>query len=614
MLAVRHQHLSAYQALAAAGADLFPLTDDGQTALLLAAACDSPVRIQQALAKTPTLKPRMCQQTLETVAVLGRATALQYLLTLALFRDHINRPDAFGWTAAMRAARNGELNCLQLLVAADASLVAASRSGKTILHITAQEGHADVLQWLLEISELTPTLDRRDFDGCTPLACAIKGGSIECVEILQDAGCNIRSCELEGRGMVLCSAARHGHAAVLVYLLSLHLFDEQIHTPTREGYTPWMWAVTSGSIHCCQILQDAGASPLIRTNSGDTALHVVEKDEMLGYLLEIDGLRRSIDQVNDQGESAVLVAVDAESEACVQRLLSAGADPNVPDSNGWTSVHHAAKLLEPRILQLLIQAGKAGLDSPSLRGETPLMRAARTGRTDCVRVLLDAGADPSLQDQTGSTALHRAAAGCCLPVLQLLLQASICEINLQDSTGHSPLMVASTSENLQDRDAHMETMKLLLQFGALVDLKNEMGLTAKELVRKPALVHIFQVLQDHEDYLATLGHLTKPALRAPPISLDLHTESPAIVQGSAWLIFEDAEEWRRVSALDAIEIPVESSAPSPEVTHPESAPSAPILALFEPDEELTLLLTDRQDGKFGEPHPDHTAAEDKQED
>jgi hypothetical protein len=55
----------------------------------------------------------------------------------------------------------------------------------------------------------------------------------------------------------------------------------------------------------------------------------------------------------------------------IRRCLKLGVDPNEPSRWGW---HHENK------------------------GETPLTAAARWGRTDAVRLLLEHGADPNLRD------------------------------------------------------------------------------------------------------------------------------------------------------------------------------------------------------------------------
>lgn len=78
-----------------------------------------------------------------------------------------------------------------------------------------------------------------------------------------------------------------------------------------------------------------------------------------------------------------------------------------------------------------------------------------------MEVLLDHGADPSLKDRHGRSALHRAAAGGHLPAVQLLA-AWGAEVDARDSLGLTPLHHAA-------RGGHVEIVTHLLDRGAEVD-------------------------------------------------------------------------------------------------------------------------------------------------
>ena len=68
--------------------------------------------------------------------------------------------------------------------------------------------------------------------------------------------------------------------------------------------------------------------------------------------------------------------------------------------NGLTALHLAA---EPGFVKALVAAG-AGIDVRNDRGQTPLHQAVRFRDAAVVEVLLDAGADPSLEDNEGNRA------------------------------------------------------------------------------------------------------------------------------------------------------------------------------------------------------------------
>jgi hypothetical protein len=77
---------------------------------------------------------------------------------------------------------------------------------------------------------------------------------------------------------------------------------------------------------------------------------------------------------------------------------------------------------------------------------TSLHHASNNGHSDIVRVLINAGADVNVADQTGRTALHLAARGGHGAIVKLLLDTGA-EPACADIHGHTPHEVAEQSKN-----------------------------------------------------------------------------------------------------------------------------------------------------------------------
>jgi uncharacterized protein len=94
------------------------------------------------------------------------------------------------------------------------------------------------------------------------------------------------------------------------------------------------------------------------------------------------------------------------------KLLEAGADVHATDKNGVTALHHAVRFRSPAAVKTLINHGANVNQACRRNGSTPLHRAVtQTGAPgtagksraaiEIVRLLLAAGADPSIANKAG---------------------------------------------------------------------------------------------------------------------------------------------------------------------------------------------------------------------
>lgn len=102
-----------------------------------------------------------------------------------------------------------------------------------------------------------------------------------------------------------------------------------------------------------------------------------------------------------QDESPLMLAALHGLLAECQGLIEKGADVNKP---GWAPLHYAATNGHLAVMQLLIEEN-AYLDAESPNGSTPLMMAAHYGTPSAVKLLLESGADPTLKNSLGLSAI-----------------------------------------------------------------------------------------------------------------------------------------------------------------------------------------------------------------
>jgi ankyrin repeat protein len=166
-------------------------------------------------------------------------------------------------------------------------------------------------------------------------------------------------------------------------------------------------------------------------------------------------------------------AIKLDLDGQVRTLLKRGIDPNtVDEERGDTALILAVREDSAKVIDLLLQNKDVKLDARSRNGDTALMLAAYKNKPALVRALLDKGAEPN---QTGWTALHYAATVGNNDIVQLLLDRSA-YIDAESPNQTTPIMMAA-------RGGHILTVKLLLDEGADVTLKNGAGMTAIDFAR-----------------------------------------------------------------------------------------------------------------------------------
>jgi ankyrin repeat protein len=244
----------------------------------------------------------------------------------------------------------------------------------------------------------------------TPLGFAVSERKIEAAKLLLDRGADVNKGGLHNSPPIVF-AASHKSPEFLNLLISHGAsasFEDDI------GRTALSAAATAGDVLRIKRLIRAGAKIDPRGKSGTEALwnSVYSKNpEIVKLFLKLGADPKSR---TARGSSVLVEAVTAGDGVMegdpriVELLLDAGADPNNGGKQDNPPLVAAAERRNLPVLQLLIRRG-ADANRQSAFSKRPPIIAAVVGYSDVnadfVSELVRAGADPTLKDRDGKTAL-----------------------------------------------------------------------------------------------------------------------------------------------------------------------------------------------------------------
>lgn len=204
--------------------------------------------------------------------------------------------------------------------------------------------------------------------------------------------------------------------------------DELSHTDCYSR-TPFLLAVAAGRRDLAQVLLERGSDLRAAGWCGATALHLAARYDHLHMIDWLVDAGLPVDVLDEHHETPLREAVTSGNAEALKKLISLGADVTQTDNNKYQAIHETDT---QEIIHLLLEAG-ADVNCLSGGGDWLLKDAARAGDVSLVEYLLARGAVVDLTS-TGETALHSAVRSDSTECVQLLLEAGA-DINAMDVDG-----------------------------------------------------------------------------------------------------------------------------------------------------------------------------------
>jgi ankyrin repeat protein len=356
--------------------------------------------------------------------------------------------------------KGGRGSALRLAAFVNSIDASSTGGGNAAVHGAVFSGHLDVLSFLVECCEFCDggggergasssssstaavgLLTLRNGLGCSPLWLAAGYDRIPCLEYLMRKlrdldlleSSLLRDVNSTGDSPFLAAASRGNVAACRCILKSVEGCLETfagvphrarrfrrmkariVRTANRVGDTPLQVAVASGHTDLVSFLLEVDDTLCRDDTEEGRDINGDDSDN------DDDYSKKCIDRKNASGLSPLIVACERNHPSIARLLLEHGANQQVKDARGRSPLAVAAFCGCVDVVEYLLdyyrnsssssssstttKTTSLALNATDHADRTPLWLAARTGNLTMTKLLVDAGADTTIEDRESLTPL-----------------------------------------------------------------------------------------------------------------------------------------------------------------------------------------------------------------
>ena len=317
----------------------------------------------------------------------------------------------------------------------------------------------------------TPILYERDESGRTALIVASGLGKSDIVDLLLSKGADANTSDSVIGATSLHSAAQNGDVKTAQLLLDYGAYLNQ--QAPSHGITPLMNASWHQNLEMVDfLLQQPRINVMLKSNFGATAMDLAQAD--------MEGSPEAAKQIQELFES-YLVKLEQQKLPLIETVTNS----NLSEAEIFKKVE-----------QLIAEGNNVNEIAPVIGsgndGHTPLLIAARDGYTSVVEILLENGADITLEgEHMQAHPAHKAAYNGHTDILRLLIAHPDFD-QIKDAKGPYNGYTA-----IHDAiwHGHIESTKVLMEAGVNTEIKAYDGLTPLALAQKNGYRDIVSLLQ-----------------------------------------------------------------------------------------------------------------------
>ncbi len=246
----------------------------------------------------------------------------------------------------------------------------------------------------------------------------------------------------------------------------------------------------------------------IKNKNNKSAIHLAAEQANIKLVkVLLDTKKININETNSDGRTLLHDAVIHGEIEIVSELMRNFADVNILDSNNRNVLFDAIDFGEEKLITKILSTGELNINTADCNGHTVLHHREVLENDELAKILLQYGADPTINDQEGRNFLfHTALRGeDGIELLNIAIEKG-CNLNGRMRDNNSILMeIMFAFANISDaekkrRAGLMDMAKLLVKNGINVNAINDKGETVLfDAVRKNDLEATAFLLEDGVD-------------------------------------------------------------------------------------------------------------------
>ncbi|XP_062619034.1 putative ankyrin repeat protein RF_0381 [Saccostrea cucullata] len=380
------------------------------------------------------------------------------------YPDMLDQINDNGWNVTLFAAKEGNVEILELLEQNGVDLTYKNENGSNILHIACMQSKFEMCQYIIQ--HYPDMLHQVDYNGWNVALYAAQGGNVEVLQHLAQKGVDMTYKNKDSCN-ILHIACANSKSEMCQYIIK-H-YPDMLDQINDDGLNVALYAAKGGNVEILELLKQKHVDMTYKNKDGCNILHIAcanSKLEMCQHIIE--HYPDILNQVNDDGWNAALHAIQGGNVEILELLAQKGADMTYKNKDGSNILHIACANAKSEMCQYIIQHYPDMLNQVNYIEWNAVLFAAYGGNVEVLQLLALKGVDMTYTNKNGNNILHIACANAKSEMCQYIIQHYPDMLKQVDNDGLNAALYAAQGGNV-------EILELLTKKGVDLTCKTKDG-------------------------------------------------------------------------------------------------------------------------------------------